>query len=110
MSYPFRPAAAPKRASWLRLAGASTEGVRFPAHRREDSSVTARMIEEEEFLDRPQGHLAVVAEQERGFGEAVWLTCGVQAEHVGLVLVGANDVIGHRRDRIQVVRMGRSHV
>ena len=53
--------------------------------------MAARMVEEDQLLERTGVELAVLAELERRLGEAVGLPGGVEAEDVGLGLVGADD-------------------
>src|ERR1700735_18285 len=54
-----------------------------------DAMAAAGMMEENPFFDWAGAHFAVYAEVDGGLSEAVWLAAGVDAVHVGFVLVGS---------------------
>jgi hypothetical protein len=67
------------------------------------------MVKEDALLPRGGIELSVLCQFQRGLGEAVGLTRGVQAEHVGFVLVRPDDRVDdwkrgesvHRKDEDQ---------
>src|SRR5437016_13172991 len=62
----------------------------LPAHRIVDAIPAARMVEEDPFFGCARVHLAILAKMNGGLREAVRLSAGVQAVHVGFVFVRAD--------------------
>src|SRR4030095_2239146 len=88
---------------WVRSTNAGLfEVLGLPSHRAVDARAAARMIEKDDFLDRPWRELAVLPQFQRRVREAVRLARGIQTEHVRLALRLANDrgVDGRRNERI----------
>src|SRR3972149_4524674 len=79
------------------LKPASPEVFGLPAHRHQDPAVAARVVEENELLDRAGFQLAVLAELQRPLGLSVRLSGGVEPENVRLDLLGADHGVGHGR-------------
>ena len=74
----------------VRHSGQKLQVFCLPAHRVVDAIPAAKMVEEDPLLDCARVHLAVLAEMNGSLREAVRLSAGVQAVHVGLVFVRAD--------------------
>jgi hypothetical protein len=69
----------------------------LPLHGGVDADVAAGMVVEEEFFDGTGFEFPVLAELEIDLGAAVGLARGVEAIHVGFVLLGAGHGVGDGR-------------
>src|SRR4030095_17266135 len=88
---------------WVRSTNAGLfEVLGLQSHRAGDASAASRMIEKDDFLDRPWRELAVLPQFQRRVREAVRLARGIQTEHVRFVFGLANDrgVDRRRNERI----------
>ena len=67
----------------------------FPAHRHENSIITAGVVEEENFFPLARGKLAVFRKFERRGGKAIGLSRRVEAEDIRFHFIGANDRVAN---------------
>src|SRR5438309_3478026 len=89
------PACLRRSAPLLRVLG-------LPAHRGADARAAARMIVEEEFLERRRLQLAILGELQRDLREAVRLGRGVEAVQVRLVFLDPDERVQRGREHEEV--------
>src|SRR5438105_11845739 len=93
----------------VRLRVEQTQIFFLPPHRGQDPVTAARMVEEDDLLNRAGTHLAIFTEVDRGLRETVGLTAGVETVHVRFTLLRARVSVQYRCQHKEEERAEQDH-